>query len=356
MARTLRLAVDPCLICLPNPCHSVDQIEGFVESLLGWSELLRREDIQVLVADTVRLALIEDNEYPYPFRLRNILHQFQWPVADHETVCTLAQSLLDRTPSLEDSLGVRDVLYDEDSCRVTPEQFTARLNGSTRNAFVEMLVIMSVSNQLATVDSGTTVLASPALEDDSHAEENLTEIAIESEVQDVECLDANWCSPVELPALLTEKFSVADCYMEFLQRLGIWNVWNSGDENAAEAAIELCISDLIASGVASARAHYQVGGQFMESASRWGCFSRTDYAAVIVESCARIVLGRPKNPLKEFRESASSSRQIVRPDGARAFRTHLTKRGVGLRLMFWVLPDGTIEFANIGDKDELVIQ
>lgn len=77
---------------------------------------------------------------------------------------------------------------------------------------------------------------------------------------------------------------------------------------------------------------------------------------VLIESCARIVLGIPKNTLNEFREnSKATSKQRVREDGALAFRTHLTKKGIGLRLMFWKKQNGTIEFANIGDKDELEI-
>jgi hypothetical protein len=77
---------------------------------------------------------------------------------------------------------------------------------------------------------------------------------------------------------------------------------------------------------------------------------------VTVESCARIVLGIPKNPINEFRERVDgNAKQRKREDGALAFRTHLTKKGVGLRLMFWRHTDGTIEFANIGGKGELLI-
>jgi len=77
---------------------------------------------------------------------------------------------------------------------------------------------------------------------------------------------------------------------------------------------------------------------------------------VLIESCARIVLGVPKNPIKEFRiNSKPTSDQRVRHDGSLAYRTHLTKKGAGLRLMIWIRPDGTFEFANMGDKDELEI-
>jgi len=77
---------------------------------------------------------------------------------------------------------------------------------------------------------------------------------------------------------------------------------------------------------------------------------------VLIETCARIVIGYPKNELAPFRIDANSSKQRSREDGSRAFRTHLTKKGPGFRLMFWETPTGLIEFANVGDKDELVIE
>ena len=66
------------------------------------------------------------------------------------------------------------------------------------------------------------------------------------------------------------------------------------------------------------------------------------------------MLDIPKHELKPFYDRVSG-RQIFRSDGAHAFRTHLTKKRAGLRLMLWKIPDGTIEFANVGDKDELAI-
>ncbi|QAZ66814.1 hypothetical protein C3Y92_05980 [Solidesulfovibrio carbinolicus] len=102
---------------------------------------------------------------------------------------------------------------------------------------------------------------------------------------------------------------------------------------------------------------FEIGSGFVHSLHTWGANSRHDYAMVIIESCARIVLGMPKNSINEFRESAkATAKQRIRvDDGALAFRTHLTKKGVGLRLMFWRLAGGTIEFANIGAKGDLEI-
>ena len=39
-----------------------------------------------------------------------------------------------------------------------------------------------------------------------------------------------------------------------------------------------------------------------------------------------------------------------------AFRTHINKSNEALRLMFWKLNDGRLEFANVGPKGEEEIQ
>ena len=111
---------------------------------------------------------------------------------------------------------------------------------------------------------------------------------------------------------------------------------------------------LVAAGSVGNGRFYSMGPQFLSTAQIWDCGQEGRYALLLIESCARIVLNNPKYPLKPFHDG-QHGQQIVRKDGARAFRTHLTKGGVALRLMLWETVDGTIEFANVGKKAELKI-
>ena len=74
------------------------------------------------------------------------------------------------------------------------------------------------------------------------------------------------------------------------------------------------------------------------------------HAGVILEACARLVIGKPKNEEKPF-EIAARQR-----DGANPFRLHVTKHHEALRLMFWKCPGHVLELANVGVKDELEIR
>ncbi len=356
MPDALTLAIDPHLLCLPNPCRSLEQIETFVNVLLGWSGILRRTDARVLVSDRTRISLIEDGEYPQQHRLRQLLHEYECEVVDHETICRLTQNLLDRTSSLEDYYGVSAVLIDDSKTNIVPNHLTGRLKEKTRSALVEMLVIVSVEQTIgAGTTAGHTVIASSV--------ETVNAI---SEPEDVECRtelhDWQWVSNPRfslppLPVPIEFKIPLALSHDALLSQLGVWDVWkNAFDEQAAIDAINLCIAEIEEPGARhDLKLEFRLGASFLESARNWGFGTRSDYARLLIESCARIILDIPKQSVEPFRESADSRRQRSRGDGALAFRTHLTKRGAGFRLMLWKLPDGTIEFANVGDKNELVI-
>lgn len=356
MPDAVTLAVDPHLLCLPNPCRSGEQIEAFVLALLGWSSLLRRPDARVLVGDAARMALVDDGEYPQQHRLRQLLHDHSCDVADPETICRITQNLLDRTPSFEDFYGVSAMLVDDAKTRVVPDHLTRRLRERTRAALVEMLVMVSVEQTVGCgTTAGHTIIASSF--EESHPTSDPADVECTTELHDWQWASRPRHAIPPLPVTIECRIPLAYSHDALLSQLGVWEVWNNATgEQAAIDAISLCVAEIEESGVArDDKAKFRIGARFLESARGWGFGNRSDYARLLIESCARIVLGIPKQSLEPFRESANSPRQRIREDGALAYRTHLTKKGAGFRLMLWRLPDGTIEFANVGDKDELVI-
>jgi len=356
MNNSVNLALDPFLFCLPNPCRTADQIEIFVSALLEWSKLLRNQDICMMVSDAARVALIDDEEYPYYHKLLNLLKKFKIEVADHKTICDLTIYLLERTPSLEETFGLSSVRYDDSNTFVEPSILTDRLKSNTCAALKEMLVIISVVKEIDCGIYGTSILAS-TLEDKNKCD-SPSDVGINSIVQGIKWDIEGKNQQISFPIPINNTIPLVISYNDLTKKIGAWKLWrNAGCEEAAIEIIELCVQNLIESGLdAKRKKKYKLGPYFLETSRTWGCFARSDYVMLLVESCARIVLGYPKNPLKEYRISEDSREQHVRDDGACAYRTHLTKKGAGLRLMLWTLPDGTIEFANVGDKDELVIR
>jgi hypothetical protein len=184
-------------------------------------------------------------------------------------------------------------------------------------------------------------------------------IAVKADIHDVGLLPTDVGLKNVPPFSLLQSIPVEFSHERLIESLGLWSIWDgASSEEAVRLSIEACIKNLISSGASGNRAmEFVIGSRFVRSLHAWGADSRHGYAMITIESCARIVLGIPKNDIDEFRESAkATAKQRSRTeDGALAFRTHLTKKGVGLRLMFWRRTDGTIEFANIGAKGELEI-
>lgn len=344
--------IDPFLLCLPNPCNSLGQLEDFISAIVGWHGFLDRADTCVLLSDSARIALNTDGEFPHRHRLVELIDKFECTFADANTISKVANAILERTPTLEDHYGINAVLLEEDSFELAPAIILDRLKINCRSAFRDDLLIAGVKdNECVTgnIESRLMVASGRGAEDPIP-----TIISIKADTLVSKDSDQNNV----LPVFLSQSIPVVFSHEQLIDSLDLWAIWDEASSTeAVRICIESCIKNLISLGAnAGIRYDFAIGSGFVASLQLWGANARRDYAMVTVESCARIVLGIPKNSIDEFKESAErNAQQRTRDDGALAFRTHLTKKGVGLRLMFWRHTDGTIEFANIGGKGELEI-
>ena len=348
--------IDPFLLCLPNPCNSLDQLEEFINAIVGWRGFLDRADTCVLLSDSARIALNTDDEFPHRHRLAELIRKFECNFADANTISKVANSILERTPTLEDYYGISEVLIEEDSFEFTPPVILDRLSTNCRSAFKDDLLIAGIKDKERVTDSleSHLMVASGGVTETSPP----TVISIKADIHDIDIVSTDYGPKMVLPISIFQSIPIVFSHEQLTESLDLWTIWDrASSEETVRLCIDACVKNLISSGaVDDAISDFVIGKCFVASLRAWGADSRRDYAMVTVESCARIVLGIPKNPVNEFIESADrTAKQRSRDDGALAFRTHLTKKGVGLRLMFWKRSDGAIEFANIGGKDELEI-
>jgi hypothetical protein len=75
-----------------------------------------------------------------------------------------------------------------------------------------------------------------------------------------------------LPMAVAGRIPLATSHGTLLRQLGIWEVWKrAAEDQAAIDAIDLCIGELVASGVSETRRiRFQLGARFLESARIWG--------------------------------------------------------------------------------------
>ena len=98
---------------------------------------------------------------------------------------------------------------------------------------------------------------------------------------------------------------------------------------------------------------YQVGPEFLNTLARLQGIRRDKVLDVLVEVLtdrARDIPGRELHPL---REAEASQVQLVRGDGAKAWRCALqVNTPSARRLHYWRLPDGTLELDSVGTHDQ----
>ncbi len=355
MATFPNIVVDPYLVCLPSDCKTVEQLDAFIENLLGWADLLNRDDLSVHFPAECLDALVEAEQYPYHHELKRLVSHLGASHVSVDFVCRVAQHVLDDTHSLEKKCSITFALFDDVSCRIEPDIYITRLAARIGWGLKHGLVVMACYK--CHHDPSIEFLLASAKSEPEEAFER-GEVHVSANVGAIESPTnaAEW--EKILPSQFDESMPVAFGRDSILEQLGHIRLWGNADsEENARYAIDARVLELLASGAGNRGQvrEYRFGPQFLESARENAFAARSDLAGILIDSCARILIDVPKQEVKPFRISESSDEQTVRDDGAKALRTHLTKRGPGYRLMLWILSDGVIEFANVGPKKELEI-
>jgi hypothetical protein len=345
------LLVDPYLVCLPRYCDHAEQLDQFVENLLSWSDLLRRQDVAVHFPAVCLEALLKEGYYPYEHAFRRMAANVK---ADHlaaDLVCKVAQEVLERTPRLEERCEINFVDFEDDGCQVVPEIYVTRLTGDVAWGLKFALAVVACYQQATAEAKVFLMISAKSAPVESFAGH---ELQISVRVNGIDCSDVCASLMKSVPLDIYRALPVAFQGLSLLQTIGSLQLWARATSTAdVRDAISARVEDLLASGTGKREAvlEFWVGEHFLQSAKRNGFGTRLN----VVDSCARILLGVPKYSVEPFRVSEDSTKQRTRTDGAYAFRTHLTKDGPGYRLMFWELENKSIEFANVGPKGELVV-
>ena len=348
------ILVDPFLVCLPRECHDMEELERFVENLLAWSDLLQRGDVKVHFPMSCLEALVDEGQYPYDHELKQIAARVGAAHLSDDFVCRVAQGVLERTPTLEERCSINVVLFDEQTCRVEPEVYVTRLATKIGWGFKHGLAVIACFSHSGE-DGGFLVASATSPPEEAFRDQ---EIQVSARVDAIDCADGadKWAGL--LPMKVDHSVPVAFSRELLFEHLGCLRLWSEAESpEQARDSISTRVAELLASGSGDRNAvrGFRFGSEFLSSAREHAFGARTDLAMNLIDSCARILIDLPKQPVKPFRVTEKSDVQRVRPDGAIAFRTHLTKTGAGFRLMYWELFDGSIEFANVGTKFELEI-
>lgn len=337
---SLRIILDTALLAVPNYASDEHEAEGVIFSLQHWADFLR-EFGGDFVFRSVQMdeVLGQYNYLPVVDQIRNMLELVGLSgVYSPEDVWKSYNTILVRSRILIDEIGfevqsVNDAVADPDAFFERAPTFLVEcskaLMATSILAACDVKKPFAVASAIPhqSVSFGGTVVD---VVKGSERDIVVPPVDFRGTVSFIECLPdiLRYLDPLEIWGGAT---SPSDFYIAILSR--IWQI---------ELGSGVDVDKL-------SRPKFVIGSGFIDSLYANGAGPGGQFGSVLLETCARLLLGDPKNEVASF-----GGGDRVR-DGAQPKRTHVTKGKVGLRLMLWRRRDGLLELANVGPKNELSI-
>lgn len=160
----------------------------------------------------------------------------------------------------------------------------------------------------------------------------------------------------EVPKLVNHKITITDELLDYISKIDPEKLYqNSASNSQLKSAIYFGIVKFLSDNGHDPKSFddqsFFIGEGFRDSLIGHECSGTHAFSSLFYETVVRALAGHPKNSIDTFDTSDKSGVQLVR-DGRKAWRTHVSGKNRGLRLMMWTHPNGVIELANVGNKWE----
>jgi hypothetical protein len=341
--------MEPALLAVPPIANSDDEVEAIIDQLINWSKCVLSGGIpKILQMGETIDVLGASNCWPSGPNVQALLELYSltgtYSVSE---VSRLINTIIERAPRVEDELR-----FEVKGC-------TAK-SGVPPTLYQSNELKQAGLNAFSTISSGFLP--------------NVTFIAPACDIgADIACfkaeVDTFVASPGFPPFILQAPFSVfgkilaayrPTAMLEKADSNSVWDTANRGID--VHFAIVLKMIEIKQSGgnriAPIDLPFFVIGSEFFGSICANQCGPQSRYGHLLLETCARIVLGAPKNSIDPFMKGArsESDEQWCRDrDRALAFRTHLTKSHEALRLVLWRTQAGVFEFANVAVHNDLTL-
>lgn len=345
------LIVDPFVLATPDIGDGRQSIQRYVQDLLDWSTLLEEDWISVLITERAAECLQADDCYPlYPslataFKLCDI-QEF-----DVNTVTSVANSLLQRTPSLEQRFGVADILVDPPLTVIPDVPGTRKLAtvGEELSRCLGMVALLvqhqpdRVPNQrLATRDSNCP---------DRHLQVSGT--IIHGEVsQDGPMSELRW------PVQISGNVRLCETLDDLLHSLQPTKIWSTGpSRESVTLAIRLEVL-VVAQRLSMDRSWedtadaFEIGCEFLDNLAEYSFDHDPPKIKRLLRACAETVLGTNMSAVHALRRGDGPNEPQRRRDSDKAWRRDIDR---DFHLHYWERPGQGPEFGCIGPHNSFWI-
>ena len=339
------IAIEPSYIAFDQrDFQNGEELERRILLLAAARRLIAADTgIGILTSEETDAELVRTNYYPYHDRLKELLrHLGLGAIYSANDVRVIVQEVIGRSQSLEEYVGVRDALYDND-VTTSPDCTHCFSDRRLLNLFVQVLGIISAGMEANSTVGDTLRLSCPPSQFYNCVQFAGTLLATEPELG--------------FQGGVLQNVVLSDQYTSFIQSLDGLTLWKSVDD--AEGFVFSLFAGAARRGVAggffeklSDIPMFSVGSEFAGSLARNQAMKMGRFSQATYERALSVICGNGGKAM--WRRGGRGRSQMARADGALAWRCHVTSRHEAIRLMYWTV-DGRIEFANVGVKNELVI-
>ncbi|GEM_PF-3633836 len=350
MIEIITSIIDPHLLAI-ELASSREQAIARIKTLLLWNTLNRENSWtqSYLPKSTIRL-LESNNSYPADQRLQAALKKFD--LADRYSLNDLRRAINSTLscPPFEAKTSVEDALW---SAIETQPDIKATHPEVFYNELVRILLRLILEDKLSQPQKSIPYFCVITTF-------NTPKINLEAKIDYV--LPDNLLKDDAFPFSVTGSTNVFQNQENLLSIIKPETLWgNSKCVYDIQTAITLKCREIQQAAKTytnySAIPKFTIGKHFMRSLKDNEAAGFSKFAACTLETIARTLLRIDEDAIKTFREAADSSAARIRTaDSAIAKRVHITSAGVALRLMLWHKRDDSFELANVGAKNELVIE
>jgi hypothetical protein len=340
--------VEPSLLAVPPIADSESEVEAIIDRLISWSKMVLRGGIlRILQMSETTDALATCNCWPSRPNVETLLELYDLKtVYSPFEISRIINTIIERAETVKTAIGFEVT----DCCAGT-----VRPEVSYQSPELER----ASHNTLATMTAGVlkqTLFLAPA------CDLGKAPVRFRAEVLQYtasECLKLD----IDVPFSVFGSVICANEPESVCETLKAEDIWDR-----ASTALDIHFGVLLrmreimrASGKKislDGAPRFVIGSEFWASLLANQAGPRSRFGLNVLEGCARVVLGIPKNSIDPFMMGARSMNSEQRKrdrDGALAFRTHLTKGHEALRLVFWRDRSGVNEFSNVAVHNDLTL-
>lgn len=319
-------------ICTPS------DIDTRVEDLLIISESINSQTLTPFIEEDAIDTLVENNNYPCDRVFNENLSKCTDSIYSGNDIAKLVNSILQKSSSFDcQSKFCSEV----NNVTITPYPFDNI--GRLDKTVIDMAIYLSL-------EAGEYHLVH------FNEKNNITKVKINADISTIvsDTLDTSKLSKLDSQINILGSYKH---YLSFIDGLSIYSL--SKGNLDLKLAIYVGALKLKRERGENYQSFswdsFEIGDEFWQSLNEHECLQKQKYTSTAFDVICHLVAKCPKNDENPFYELKNPEKQRER-NGMKAWRTHVTKSGAALRLMYWLSSSGIIKLANVANKNELVIR